>query len=74
MLLQQSSFISQLLGIGKVVNNMDKIGVLLGVVGGIGLGILLGSEFSGTTITLVGAGIMIIFFLALGILTFLKKP
>lgn len=34
---------------------MDKTGVTIGVIGGIGLGILLGSEFSGRYITILGA-------------------
>ena len=34
---------------------MDKKGVSIGIIGGLGLGLLLGSEFSGSTITIIGA-------------------
>jgi len=34
---------------------MDKNGVTIGVIGGIGLGLILGSEFSGRYITFIGA-------------------
>ena len=50
--------------------NIDKKGLSLGILGGIGLGLLLGSEFSGTMITLIGAGIIFIF-LALMLVAYL---
>jgi len=39
---------------------MDKGGLGIGVIGGIGLGLLLGSEFSGSTATIFGAVIIVI--------------
>lgn len=39
---------------------MDKIGLGIGIIGGLGLGLLLGSELSGSAITLAGAGLIII--------------
>ena len=45
---------------------MDKTGVTIGIIGGIGLGLLLGSEFSGRYITIIGAilVVMALFFIA----------
>jgi len=45
---------------------MDKTGVTIGIIGGIGLGFLLGSEFSGRYITIIGAILMVmaLFFIA----------
>ena len=34
---------------------MEKCGLGIGVLGGIGLGLLLGSEFSGSNVTILGA-------------------
>jgi len=34
---------------------MEKIGLKIGVIGGLGLGLLLGSEFAGSYITILGA-------------------
>jgi hypothetical protein len=39
---------------------MDKIGFVIGILGGIGLGLILGSEFSGRYITIIGAILIII--------------
>lgn len=39
---------------------IDSKSISIGVIGGIGLGMLLGSEFSGTYITLFGAVLTII--------------
>lgn len=39
---------------------MNKFGLIIGIFNGIGLGLLLGSEFSGRTITILGAAILII--------------
>ena len=35
---------------------MDKIGLSIGIISGIGLGLLLGSEYSGSNITILGDG------------------
>ena len=39
---------------------MDKKGLSIGIIGGLGLGLLIGSELAGSTITLVGAGLVVI--------------
>jgi hypothetical protein len=44
---------------------MDKIGLGIGIVGGLGLGMLVGSELSGSTITLIGAGLVVISLIAM---------
>jgi hypothetical protein len=45
---------------------MDKNGLILGIIGGFGLGLLIGSEISGRVITLFGSLFVIIFLLGLG--------
>jgi hypothetical protein len=40
--------------------SMDKNGILIGIIGGIGLGILIGCEFCGSTMTIIG-GILVLF-------------
>ena len=52
---------------------MDKPGLTIGIFGGIGLGLLLGSEFSGKFITLLGAGLIIVSLISLGIFSHKKK-
>jgi len=52
---------------------MDKIGLSVGIIGGIGLGLLLGSEFSGRYITILGAILVIISLVAMGILSYKCK-
>ena len=52
---------------------MDKIGLSVGIIGGIGLGLLLGSEFSGRYITILGAILVIISLVAMGILSYKGK-
>ena len=49
---------------------MAERGLIIGVVGGIGLGLLLGSEFSGTYVTLIGAVLMAVSLLTMGVLSF----
>jgi hypothetical protein len=39
---------------------MDKNSILIGIIGGIGLGILIGCEFCGSTMTIIG-GILVLF-------------
>jgi len=35
------------------MNDIGKIGLIIGIIGGIGLGLMLGSEFSGRYVTLI---------------------
>jgi Na+/H+-dicarboxylate symporter len=44
---------------------MDKKGLLIGIIGGIGLGLLLGSEFSSRNITILGAIFVVISIVAI---------
>jgi hypothetical protein len=52
---------------------MDKDGIGIGVIGGIGLGLLLGSEFSGSNVTILGAILVVISLIFMGVLSFKKK-
>jgi len=52
---------------------MDKIGLGIGVIGGLGLGLLLGSEFSGSYVTYFGAILIVISLISMGVLSYKKK-
>ncbi|MCW4032266.1 MAG: hypothetical protein NWF08_02615 [Candidatus Bathyarchaeota archaeon] len=52
---------------------MTKSGLTIGIFGGIGLGLLLGSEFSGRTITILGAIILIISLCSMAIFSYKAK-
>ena len=52
---------------------MDKKGVSIGIFGGLGLGLLLGSEFSGSTITILGAIAVVISLISLVVFSFTQK-
>ena len=52
---------------------MTKSGLAIGIFGGIGLGLLLGSEFSGRIITILGAVILITSLFSMGILSYKAK-
>jgi len=52
---------------------MKKIGITIGIIGGIGLGLLLGSEFSGRYITILGAILIVISLISMGILSYKGK-
>jgi len=52
---------------------MDKIALLIGIIGGIGLGLLLGSEYSGRYTTIIGAILVIISILTMGVLSYKTK-
>jgi hypothetical protein len=52
---------------------MDEKGLLIGIIGGIGLGLLLGSEFSGSYATLAGAILMAIALVSMGVLSYRGK-
>jgi len=50
-----------------------KIAVSIGVIGGIGLGLMLGSEFYGRNITILGAILIVISLAAMGVLSYKGK-
>ena len=52
---------------------MDKIALLIGIIGGIGLGLLLGSEFTGRYITILGAFLVVISIISLGVSSYKDK-
>ena len=52
---------------------MEKTGLSVGIIGGIGLGLLLGSEFSGRYITILGAILVIISLVSMGFLSYKGK-
>jgi len=52
---------------------MEKTGLSIGIIGGIGLGLLLGSEFSGRYITIIGAILIVISLIAMGVLSYKCK-
>jgi len=55
------------------MKSIEKMGLSVGIIGGIGLGLLLGSEFSGGYITILGAILVIISLVAMGILSYKGK-
>jgi len=52
---------------------MNHLGIFIGIIGGMGLGILLGSEFSGTFSTIVGGVLAVLFLGLLVFYSFFKK-
>ncbi len=52
---------------------MNKSGLSIGIIGGLGLGLLLGSEFSGLNITILGAILILIALISMGILSYKEK-
>ncbi len=52
------------------MDDRDRIISAVGIIGGIGLGLLLGSEYSGRYATLLGAGLVSIFIVVLGVLSY----
>jgi hypothetical protein len=54
------------------MNKPNGTGLAIGIIGGIGLGLLLGSEFAGTFTTLSGALLVIVLLVSIG-LQFLTK-
>ena len=52
---------------------MEKIGLSIGIFGGLGLGLMLGSEFTGTYITILGAILVIITIASMLILSYKNK-
>jgi hypothetical protein len=49
---------------------MTKTGVAIGILGGIGLGLLLGSEFAGSYSTILGAALVIISLVSMGLFSY----
>ena len=52
---------------------MDKNGLIIGIIGGLGLGLLLGSEFSHSYVTIFGAIFIVICLVSMGILSYKRK-
>ena len=52
---------------------MNKCGLGIGIIGGIGLGLILGSEFSGRYVTILGAILIVISLIAMGVLSYKGK-
>lgn len=52
---------------------MDKSGLGIGIIGGIGLGLLLGSEFYGSYITVLGAILVVISLILIVFLSYKGK-
>ena len=52
---------------------MEKTGLSIGIIGGLGLGLMLGSEFSGRYITILGAVLVIILLVAMGVFFYKGK-
>jgi len=49
---------------------MDKTGLLVGIIGGVGLGLLLGSEYSSRYFTILGAILVIISIFSMSVLSY----
>ena len=52
---------------------MEKLDLGIGIIGGLGLGLLLGSEFSGSYVTYFGAILVVISLIFMGVLSYKKK-
>jgi len=52
---------------------MEKTGLFIGIVAGIGLGLLLGSEFSGRNITILGAILVLISLFSIVVFSYKSK-
>lgn len=52
---------------------MEKSGLGIGIIGGLGLGLLLGSEFSGSYVTIFGAILVVVSLISMGVLSYKKK-
>jgi len=55
------------------MDKLDKIGLTVGIIGSIGLGLMLGREFSSRYVTLLGAGLVIISIASICILSYRGK-
>ena len=61
------------INVGISMKSIGKIGLSVGIIGGIGLGLMLGSEFSGRFITIVGAMFVVISLISMGFLSYKGK-
>ena len=61
------------INVGISMKSIEKMGLSVGIIGGIGLGLMLGSEFSGRYITILGAVLVIISLVAMGVLSYKGK-
>jgi len=52
---------------------MNKSGLSIGIIGGIGLGLMLGNEFSGRYIVILGAILIVISLISMAILSIKVK-
>ncbi len=52
---------------------MDEKGLTIGIIGGVGLGLLLGSEFSGSYATIAGAILIVVSLVSMGVLSYRGK-
>ena len=52
---------------------MEKTGLSIGIIGGVGLGLMLGSEFSGSNVTILGAILVVISLISMGFLSYKGK-
>ena len=52
---------------------MDEKGLIIGIIGGVGLGLLLGSEFSGRYATVAGAVFIVASLFSMGVLLYKSR-
>ena len=52
---------------------MEKLSLRIGVIGGLGLGLLLGTEFPGSYVKYFGAILMVISLISMGVLSYKNK-
>lgn len=52
---------------------MEKVGLSIGIISGIGLGLMIGSELSGRHITILGAVLVLISLLVMGFFKLQKQ-
>ena len=57
----------------NIGGKMENVDLGIGVIGGLGLGLLLGSEFSGSYVTYLGAILVVISLISMGVLSYKKK-
>ena len=55
------------------MHKQDKIGYVIAIIGAIGLGLILGNEYTSSYITLIGAGLIIISILGIIIMSYKNK-